>query len=211
VISLGTYRSAVSARRTKDTRLPDSQANLRARRAGPTGIGRRAGRLSAPDPLREPVPADNTSGFQWLMGGTPAMRPRPHHRGHVLVNSHGGFDRNSGPMIVQQRLLYRRSACITIHAWGEHNVRFIAAGRAFLRIALTGRDIPDVSAETPCAPCHKAPSGGCGWPGSSNQPPGRPSRRQVVAAEPAGSLDKMQNSLPSGSAGVIQPLPSGRR
>jgi hypothetical protein len=70
VISLGTYRSAVPARRTKDTRLPDNQANLRARRAGPTGIGRRAGRLAAPDPLREPVPADNTSGFQGLMGGT---------------------------------------------------------------------------------------------------------------------------------------------
>jgi hypothetical protein len=35
--------------------------------------------------------------------------------------------------------------------------------------------------------------------------------RQVVAPEPAGSLDKMQNSLPSGSASVIQPLPSGRR
>jgi hypothetical protein len=34
---------------------------------------------------------------------------------------------------------------------------------------------------------------------------------QVVAPEPAGSLDKMQNSLPSGSASVIQPLPSGRR
>ena len=41
--------------------------------------------------------------------------------------------------------------------------------------------------------------------------PGRPSRCQVVAPEPAGSLDKMQNSLPSGSASVIQPLPSGRR
>jgi hypothetical protein len=35
--------------------------------------------------------------------------------------------------------------------------------------------------------------------------------RQVVAPELAGSLDKMQNSLPSGSARVIQPLPSGRR
>jgi hypothetical protein len=34
---------------------------------------------------------------------------------------------------------------------------------------------------------------------------------QVVAPELAGSLDKMQNSLPSGSARVIQPLPSGRR
>jgi hypothetical protein len=45
------------------------------------------------------------------------MRPRPHRRGHGLVNSHGGFDRNSGQMIVQERLLYRRSACITIHAW----------------------------------------------------------------------------------------------
>jgi hypothetical protein len=36
-------------------------------------------------------------------------------------------------------------------------------------------------------------------------------RRQVVAPDPAGSLDRMQNSLPSGSARVIQPLPSGRR
>src|SRR5215831_5820632 len=36
-------------------------------------------------------------------------------------------------------------------------------------------------------------------------------RRQVVGPEPAGSLDRMQNSLPSGSASVIQPLPSGRR
>jgi hypothetical protein len=27
----------------------------------------------APDPLREPVPADNTSGFQGLMGWYPAM------------------------------------------------------------------------------------------------------------------------------------------
>jgi hypothetical protein len=35
--------------------------------------------------------------------------------------------------------------------------------------------------------------------------------RQVVAPELAGSLDRMQNSLPSGSASVIQPLPSGRR
>src|ERR1039458_5432100 len=34
---------------------------------------------------------------------------------------------------------------------------------------------------------------------------------QVVAPERAGSLDRMQNSLPSGSASVIQPLPSGRR
>lgn len=56
MISLGTYRSAVPARRTKDARLQDNQANLRARRAGPTGIGRRAGRLAAPDPLRKPVP-----------------------------------------------------------------------------------------------------------------------------------------------------------
>jgi hypothetical protein len=36
-------------------------------------------------------------------------------------------------------------------------------------------------------------------------------RGQVVAPDPAGSLDRMQNSLPSGSASVIQPLPSGRR
>ena len=36
-------------------------------------------------------------------------------------------------------------------------------------------------------------------------------RPQVVAPEPVGSLGKMQNSLPSGSASVIQPLPSGRR
>jgi hypothetical protein len=34
---------------------------------------------------------------------------------------------------------------------------------------------------------------------------------QVVAPERAGSMDKMQNSLPSGSASVIQPRPSGRR
>jgi hypothetical protein len=27
----------------------------------------------APDPLREPVPVDNTSGFQGLMGWYPAM------------------------------------------------------------------------------------------------------------------------------------------
>ena len=33
----------------------------------------------------------------------------------------------------------------------------------------------------------------------------------VVAPEPAGFWDRMQNSLPSGSAIVIQPLPSGRR
>ena len=45
----------------------------------------------------------------------------------------------------------------------------------------------------------------------SSRVPARSSCRQVVAPEPAGFLDKMQNSLPSGSASVIQPLPSGRR
>src|ERR1017187_246903 len=34
---------------------------------------------------------------------------------------------------------------------------------------------------------------------------------QVVAPEPTASLDRMQNSLPSGSPSVIQPLPSDRR
>jgi hypothetical protein len=48
--------------------------------------------------------------------------------------------------------------------------------------------------------------------GRSNWGPGTARRcRQVVAPELAGSLDRMQNSLPSGSASVIQPLPSGRR
>jgi hypothetical protein len=42
-----------------------------------------------------------------------------------LVNSHGGFDRNSAQMIVQQRLLYRRSACITIHAWRRAQRRLL--------------------------------------------------------------------------------------
>ena len=105
------------ARRTTDTRLADSQANLRARRAGPTGIGKRAGRLPAPDPLRganacrqHPM---GSKGWRAVPGDTTAT-PSPWQ---WLVNSHGGFDRNSGPMIVQQRLLYRRSACTTIHAW----------------------------------------------------------------------------------------------
>ena len=43
-----------------------------------------------------------------------------------------------------------------------------------------------------------------GWQAVTGFRPGRLCR-QVVAPEPAGSLDKMQNSLPSGSASVIRP------
>ena len=53
--------------------------------------------------------------------------------------------------------------------------------------------------------------GRAAWVAGSDWSPARPLCRQVVAPEPAGSLDKMQNSLPSGSASVIQPPPSGRR
>lgn len=129
MISLGTYRSAVPARRTQDMRLPDNQANLRAhgvqvRRA--SGSGRTA------DGTR---PAQGASARRQHLrvprvdGRYPAMRPRPHRHGHGLVNSDGGFDRNSGQMIVQQRLLYRRSACITIHAWQRAQTSASAARR----------------------------------------------------------------------------------
>jgi hypothetical protein len=66
----------------------------------------------APEPLSEPVPVDNTSGFQGLMGWYP-RRDRRDLIGEsmAVVNSDGGLDRNSGQMIVQQRLLYRRSGC----------------------------------------------------------------------------------------------------
>lgn len=85
MISLGTYTSAVPARRTKDTRLPTirriSARGVQVRRA--SGGGQDG--LSAPDPLTEPVPADNTSGFQGLTGVS-ALRPSPasirRERGH---------------------------------------------------------------------------------------------------------------------------------
>ena len=51
----------------------------------------------APDPLREPVPVDNTSGFQVHgLVGTPRRRDRDLiAEAMALVNSDGGFDRNS--------------------------------------------------------------------------------------------------------------------
>jgi hypothetical protein len=64
------------------------------------------------------------------------MRPRPHRRGHGLVNSDGGFDRNPGQTIVQQRLRYRRNACITIHAWPLRPLRMELRPRRPLMLGL---------------------------------------------------------------------------